>query len=78
MGQGHPRGEHPADLSMRVAASRACACIGVLLILLAVLQRDRAYAAPALFVGIAFLAVSHVLTPCEDQITRWWRHRISR
>jgi len=26
--------------------------------------------------GVACLVVSHVLTPCEDQITKWWRERL--
>ena len=28
--------------------------------------------------GIALIAVSHVLTPCQYQITRRWRSRISK
>jgi len=28
--------------------------------------------------GVALLAISEWLTPCQDQITRWWRDRISR
>jgi hypothetical protein len=36
------------------------------------------YPSVPLFTGLACVAVSHVLTPCQDQITRWWRARISR
>ena len=29
-----------------------------------------------LFAGLACIAISHALTPCQDQITRWWRARL--
>ena len=61
---------------MRNQASQACAAAGVLLLAIAVALRDENHAVFLFLTGIAFLAVSHVLTPCRDQITRWWRERI--
>ena len=29
-------------------------------------------------IGLAFIAVSHVLTPCQDQMTKWWSRRTSK
>ncbi len=55
--------------------SAACAALGVMLLVIAGVLADPAV--PALL-GVALLAASHVLTPCRDQITRWWRQRISR
>ena len=60
------------------AASKACAAVGVALLLLAVAVPPAWQPAIPLFVGLALIAASHVLTPCQDQITRWWRSRISR
>jgi len=56
-----------------VAVSGACAAAGVGLLVLATLLPEEWHPAVALFAGLALLAVSHVLTPCQDQITRWWR-----
>lgn len=58
----------------RSGVSGLCACVGVLLLLLAYFMSAQI----PLFVGLALIAVSHVLTPCQDQITQWWRKRISR
>jgi hypothetical protein len=55
----------------RIAASRACACGGVLLLVFAGIAPDGWNAAPALFAGLALLIVSHVLTPCIDRIAVW-------
>ena len=60
------------------AVSKACAAIGVVLLLLAVAVPLPWEPVIPLFIGLALIAVSHVLTPCQDQITRWWRSRISR
>jgi hypothetical protein len=49
----------------------------LLLVLAGVQPADWNPAIPALS-GFALLAVSHVLTPCQDQITRFWRHRVLR
>ena len=61
---------------MRDRASQACAAIGVLLMVAASLLHDEAYAVYLFLVGLAFVAFAHVLTPCRDQITRWWRERV--
>ena len=60
----------------RTGASHACAAGGVVLLVLATLLPYERYAAIGLFAGLALLVVSHILTPCQDQITRWWRARI--
>jgi len=36
------------------------------------------YPVVPLFAGLALISFSHILTPCQDQITRWWRSRIAR
>jgi hypothetical protein len=56
----------------RTGASHACAAIGVALLIAAGVLHDPL----SLFAGLLFIAISHVLTPCKDQITRWWRERI--
>jgi hypothetical protein len=58
--------------------SRACAFAGVLLMALATLLPEGWTPAVPLFSGLALVALAHVLTPCRDQITQWWRQRISR
>jgi hypothetical protein len=63
---------------MKDRASRACAFAGVLLMALATLLPDAWHPEVPLFAGLALVAFSHVLTPCRDQITQWWRQRISR
>jgi len=62
----------------RVRVSHGCAAAGVALLVAASILHDRWYAFIPLFVGLFFLAVSHVLTPCQDQITRWWRRVIRK
>ena len=66
------------DQMTKETASKACAAAGVVLLLLAVSVPLPWEPAIPLFIGLALIAVSHVLTPCQDQITRWWRSRISR
>ena len=63
---------------MKARVSAACAAAGVILLVLAALLPERWYPMIPLFLGLALLAVSHVLTPCQDQITRWWRRIITR
>ena len=63
---------------MKGRISGACAAAGVALLALAALLPERWTPIIPLFVGLALLAVSHVLTPCRDQITRWWRRIITR
>jgi hypothetical protein len=60
----------------RAKASGWCAAAGVLLMALATFLPADWYPAVPLFLGLALLGVSHFLTPCMDQITRWWRHRV--
>lgn len=55
------------------AASSACACAGVLLIVYAGVAPDAWHPAIALFIGLSLLVVSHVLTPCLDRIAVWRR-----
>lgn len=55
----------------RIAASDACASIGVLLIVLSAVLPENWYPAVLLFAGLALLAVSHVLTPCQDRLAVW-------
>lgn len=53
------------------AASSACACLGVMLIVYAGIAPDAWLPIPALFLGLALLVVSHVLAPCLDRIAVW-------
>lgn len=62
----------------RARISGWCAATGVLLLVAASILHQESYAAIALLAGLALIGVSHVLTPCQDQITRWWRSRITR
>lgn len=55
----------------RTAASSACACAGVVLLVYASVAAAEWYPVPALFAGLALLVVSHVLTPCLDRIAVW-------
>ena len=63
---------------MKARVSGICAAAGVALLVLAALLPERWMPAIPLFLGLALLAVAHVLTPCQDQITRWWRRIIER
>ena len=62
--------------SRRSGASNVLAGVGVLLLILASVSPADWFPTVPLFVGLALIAVSHVLTPCQDQITRWWRARL--
>ena len=65
-------------MSHRVRISNACAALGVLMLVLAgALPAEWIPAIPATL-AIVLLIVSHWLTPCQDQITQWWRQRIKR
>jgi hypothetical protein len=61
----------------RVTVSQGCATAGVLLLMLSVLLRERWYPVALLFSGLALLAVSHVLTPCEERLAKLRRARAS-
>ena len=56
---------------VKTAVSSACACIGVLLVVIAAVSPDRWYPEVMLMAGLALLMVSHVLTPCLDRIAVW-------
>ena len=62
---------------MKIALSSYLAAIGVGLLILASLSPADWYPAAPLFGGLALIAASHVLTPCQDQITKWWNARVS-
>lgn len=54
----------------RVRLSHACSTAGVLLLMACVLVPQDWYPVALLFLGIAFLAVAHVLTPCEERLDK--------
>lgn len=55
----------------KTAASSACACAGVVLLVYAGVAPAEWYPVPALFAGLALLVVSHILAPCIDRIAVW-------
>jgi len=61
----------------RISLSQACATFGVILLMLCVLVPEHWYPVLLLFLGLALLAVSHVLTPCEERIAKLRRARAS-
>lgn len=67
----------PASPPKRVKLSAACSTAGVILLVLAALLPDHWYPVVPLFVGIALLAVSHALTPCEERIDKLRKARAS-
>jgi hypothetical protein len=60
----------PAPPPRRVTLSTACSTAGVIFLVLAALLPERFYPVVLLFAGIALLAVSHALTPCEERIDK--------
>lgn len=60
----------PAPPPRRVTLSAACSTAGVIFLVLAALLPERFYPVVLLFGGIALLAVSHALTPCEERIDK--------
>ena len=66
-----------APPTKRVTLSSACSTAGVLLLVLAAVLPERWYPVVALFVGIALLAVSHALTPCEERLDKLRKMRAS-
>lgn len=62
----------------RVAISHGFAALGVLLFVTATAAPDEWYPVAQLFAGFACLAVSHALTPCQGDLTPWWKAQISR
>lgn len=67
----------PAAPPRRVTLSHGCAAAGVLLLILAVLAPEHWYPGALLFLGLALLAVSHVLTPCVERIEQLRKARAS-
>ena len=61
---------------IRVRLSIGCAMSGVFLLLLAGALPSDWYPVIPLFLGLLLVCISHVLTPCRDQITQWWRQRL--
>lgn len=64
--------------STRIAVSNGFAAAGVLLFVSAGVSPAEWLPGAQLFTGIAFLAVSHVLTPCEGYLSQWWKNRIAK
>jgi hypothetical protein len=60
----------------RIRTSNACAAAGVFLLVLAGVTPEEWLPVIPLLLGVALLVVSHWLTPCQDQITRWWRRHV--
>jgi formate hydrogenlyase subunit 3/multisubunit Na+/H+ antiporter MnhD subunit len=77
IGARSPAGPSEKGAPRRVTLSHACATAGVVLLMLSVLVPAHWYPVPMLFVGLAFLAVGHVLTPCEERIAKLRKARAS-
>ena len=75
--EGFPEQGVPAPARKRVTLSTGCSTAGVILLVLAALLPDYFYPVVLLFVGIALLAVSHALTPCEERIDKLKKMRAS-
>jgi hypothetical protein len=69
--------EGEARQTNRVSISRVCAAIGVALMMLAMLLPESWHPVAFLFVGLAFLVVSHVLTPCVERLEQLKKARES-
>jgi len=61
----------------RVTVSQGIATAGVVLLMLSVLVPAEWHPVVLLFGGLALLAVSHVLTPCQERIEKLRRARAS-
>lgn len=61
----------------RVTLSHGCAAVGVLLLILSVLVPERWHPVGWFFIGLALLAVSHVLTPCVERLEQLRKARDS-
>lgn len=60
----------PALPPRRVTLSTVCSTAGVIFLVLAALLPEHFYPVVLLFAGIALLAASHALTPCEERIDK--------
>lgn len=67
-----------AHSSRRIRVSNAFAGVGVLFLVLAGVSPGEGAPAILALGGLLLVAISHVLTPCEDQITKWWRERLKK
>lgn len=54
----------------RVRLSHACSTAGVLFLMACALVPEHWYPVVLLFIGIALLAIAHVLTPCEERLEK--------
>lgn len=54
----------------RVRLSHVCSTAGVLLLIACALVPEHWYPVALLFMGIAFLAIAHALTPCEERLEK--------
>ena len=61
----------------RVTLSQLCAAVGVLLLMACVLVPAHWYPVILLFLGLAFLVVSHGLTPCVERLEKLRKARDS-
>ena len=64
--------------SPRIRISHGFAAIGVLLFVTAIASPAEWYPVAQFFAAIACFAVSHALTPCEDDLTPWWKAQLSK
>ena len=62
----------------RVKLSHACSTAGVLLLIACALVPEHWYPVALLFIGIALLAIAHVLTPCEERLEKLRKARANR
>jgi hypothetical protein len=72
-----PASRLPGSRPKRVTISNACSAAGVLLLMLSVLLPAHWYPVVLLFLGLAFLAVAHALTPCEERLEKLRKARAS-
>ena len=73
-----PAAAEPAPaLPRRVTLSQGCAAVGVLLLILSVLVPAHWHPVAWFFLGLALLAVSHVLTPCVERLEQLRKARDS-
>jgi hypothetical protein len=68
----------PALQRGRIAVSRGCAAPGVLLFVAATASPADWYPVAQFVMGIFFMAVSHALAPCKDDLTPWWKVQLSK
>ena len=72
-----PAKEAEPEQPRKVSISRVCAASGVVLMILATLLPEPWHPVAFLFVGLAFLVVSHVLTPCVERLEQLKKARES-